>query len=102
MYMFLLLGILFFVLTPGVFVTFPSKSSKMVVAATHAAIFVIVLHILHMYIHEGFQSGSGSGSGFRQPQKPEPTRPQPVMTPPPMKQMAGSGPLRGSGPARSF
>jgi len=36
-------AILFFVLTPGILVTLPPKSSKMMVAATHAIIFALVL-----------------------------------------------------------
>ena len=36
-------AILFFVLTPGILVTLPPKSSKMIVAATHAIVFAIVL-----------------------------------------------------------
>lgn len=36
-------AILFFILTPGILVTLPPKSSKMMVAAVHAIIFAIVL-----------------------------------------------------------
>jgi hypothetical protein len=69
MYHFLLLGILFFVLTPGVFVTLPPKCSKLVVAATHAAIFVVVFYVLRMYIREGFQDK------YRKPEMPQYTKP---------------------------
>ena len=53
--------LLFFVLTPGVFVSLPPKGSKMVVAATHAVIFAVVFHFTHKMVwrlskqYEGFQ-----------------------------------------------
>ena len=43
----LAIAALFFVLTPGVLVSLPSKGGKFVVAATHAAIFALVFHFTH-------------------------------------------------------
>lgn len=40
-------AVLFFVLTPGVLLTLPARSSKMVVAATHAVVFAVVFHLTH-------------------------------------------------------
>jgi len=40
--MFIYAFLLFFVLTPGVLVYLPPKSSKMIVAAVHALVFAIV------------------------------------------------------------
>ena len=39
--------ILFYLLTPGVLVSFPPKSSKAVVALTHAIVFVIIYYFTH-------------------------------------------------------
>ncbi len=38
---------LFFVLTPGVLLSLPPGGSKLVVAATHAAVFALVWHLTH-------------------------------------------------------
>ena len=43
----LAIAALFFVLTPGVFVTLPSGKGKLVVAATHAALFGLIFHLSH-------------------------------------------------------
>ena len=40
-------AVLFFVLTPGILVSLPPKSGKMVVAATHAVIFALIFHFTH-------------------------------------------------------
>lgn len=37
-------AILFFILTPNILVRLPPKSSKFVVAATHAVIFALIFH----------------------------------------------------------
>lgn len=53
-------GVLFFVLTPGILVTLPPKGSKVVVALTHAVVFAIVYCLTHkmvyQYFYEGFES----------------------------------------------
>ena len=41
------IAILFFVLTPGVLLSLPPKSSKLVVAATHAVVFAVIYNIFH-------------------------------------------------------
>ena len=56
---------LFFVLTPGVLLTLPSKGSVYLVALVHAAVFGIVYKLTHKmvyrYFSEGFESmGRGS------------------------------------------
>jgi len=51
--------LLFILLTPGVLVTLPSKSSKYIVAATHGAIFIIVYHFTHKLVWQmtsGYES----------------------------------------------
>lgn len=67
-------ALLFFVLTPGVLVTLPPKSSKLVVAAFHALVFALVWHFTHKLVwsasvsigapakKEGFYEGA-SGTG---------------------------------------
>lgn len=40
-------ALLFLLLTPGVVVTLPPRSSKLVTALTHAAIFGLVWHLTH-------------------------------------------------------
>ena len=42
--------ILFFVLTPGVLLSLPPKSSKLVVAATHALVFTLVYWATHKIV----------------------------------------------------
>lgn len=43
----LYIAVLFFVLTPGVLVSLPPRSSKLIVAAFHAVVFVLVFHFTH-------------------------------------------------------
>jgi len=45
--MILFTGILFYVLTPGILLSLPSKGSKMVVAATHALVFALVYSLTY-------------------------------------------------------
>ena len=55
----LLVGSLFYLLSPGILLRFPKNGSKMTVAATHAAIFAIIYYFLHNFMwnsfHEGFK-----------------------------------------------
>jgi len=51
----LFLGLLFFVLSPGVLLTLPRGGSKMIVAATHALVFVTVWYFTRRFIVEKFQ-----------------------------------------------
>lgn len=48
--MFIYVFVLFFVLTPGVLVYLPPKSSKMITAATHAVIFALIWTLTHKMI----------------------------------------------------
>ena len=66
-------AILFFILTPGVLVTLPPKSSKMMVAAVHAIIFAIVLGLTCKMVWkfsmrlEGFSDGAASAIADAKP-----------------------------------
>lgn len=51
----LFLGLLFFVLSPGVLLTLPRGGSKMVVAATHALVFVTVWYFTRRFVVESFE-----------------------------------------------
>ena len=48
--MFLFNILLFFVLTPGILLTIPSKSSKTTVTLVHAVIFALVLHLTNKLV----------------------------------------------------
>jgi hypothetical protein len=48
--MFIYVFVLFFVLTPGVLVYLPPKSSKMITAATHAVIFALIWTLTHKMV----------------------------------------------------
>ena len=53
-------ALLFFVLTPNIFVTLPDAldtTSKYTVAGVHAAIFAIVFYLTYSQIKENFGSG---------------------------------------------
>uniref|UniRef100_A0A6C0HSR9 Uncharacterized protein n=1 Tax=viral metagenome TaxID=1070528 RepID=A0A6C0HSR9_9ZZZZ len=59
-------AILFFILTPNILVRLPPKSSKFVVAATHAVIFALIFHFTCKIVwkatsnmFEGFSEGTG-------------------------------------------
>lgn len=52
-------GLLFFVLTPGILVSLPPKGSGVVVAATHAIIFALVFHLTHKAVWNYFYGREG-------------------------------------------
>ena len=58
---YLIIGGLFYALTPGILLSLPKKASKKTVALTHAVFYTgayyVIEHVLGM--KEGFQSGSG-------------------------------------------
>jgi len=65
--------VLFFVLTPGIFIRLPPKSSKYIVAFTHAIVFTAVYHLFCRFFWrakmgkserfaEGFTEGANSDS----------------------------------------
>jgi hypothetical protein len=41
------IAVLFFVLTPGMFVVLPPGGKKMVVGLTHAVLFAVIYHFTH-------------------------------------------------------
>lgn len=62
----LCLAVLFFVLTPGILLRLPKGGSKMMVAATHAVVFVLVFQLMHKMgwkAYEGFGLNTGVGGG---------------------------------------
>ena len=71
--MFVYVAVLFFVLTPGVLLSLPPKSSKMVVAATHAVVFALVFHLTHKMVWqlvqkmkmESFQGSAGPAAAAK-------------------------------------
>ena len=57
LFIFLFSALLFFVLTPGILLTIPPKSSKTVVALVHALVYATILHFTHKIVWqatEGF------------------------------------------------
>lgn len=64
-------AVLFFVLTPGVLLSLPPKSSKMVVAATHAVVFALVFHLTYKMVWkvvqkmESFQGSAGPAAAAK-------------------------------------
>jgi len=52
------IAILFFILTPGILVTIPKKSSKTVVALVHALVFAIILYFTHKIVFYGTGTGT--------------------------------------------
>ena len=48
--MFLFVTLLFFVLTPGIVVTLPPKSSKYVVAIVHGIVFALIWYFTHKLV----------------------------------------------------
>ena len=68
LFMFLYTAVLFYVLTPGILLSLPPKSSKMVVAATHAFVFALVYKFTHKMAwkfsmrFEGFQENKGNAA----------------------------------------
>lgn len=72
-------AILFFILTPNILVRLPPKSSKFVVAATHAVIFALVFHFTCKIVwkatsnmFEGLEIGTGSMEEKKQMKQMEP------------------------------
>ena len=61
-------AVLFYLLTPGILLSLPPKSSKMVVAATHAVVFALLYKFTHKIAwklsmnFEGFQENKGNAA----------------------------------------
>ena len=64
-FMFFYTAVLFYVLTPGIFLSLPPKSSKMLVAATHALVFALV----YKFTYRMAARFSMSLDGFQDKQK---------------------------------
>jgi hypothetical protein len=61
-------AILFFILTPNILVRLPPKSSKFVVAATHAVIFAVIFHFTCKIV---WKATSGMFEGMENQQMPQ-------------------------------
>ena len=75
--------VLFFALTPGVLLSLPPKSSKYVVALTHAVVFGLVYTLTHKHVwrlshkmghRDGFQEGINAGNTVSGGSTIEPTK----------------------------
>ena len=65
-------AILFFILTPNILVRLPPKSSKFVVAATHAVIFALIFHFTCNIIWKATSNmfeGFGEGQEQMEPEE---------------------------------
>jgi hypothetical protein len=99
----LYMAALFVVLTPGVLVRFPKNCSKLIVAATHAAIFVGIFWLTQRFVmrlaQEGFQDTPDRVARMM----PEvESGPIPVIPPPPSAARAAAaaqGPMPTSAPS---
>ena len=80
-YMSLFIGVLFYVLTPGILLRLPKGGSKMAVAATHAVVFALVWHFTHSMVSKYI--GSEGFKGFSPSPTPL-TKAQLAMSPSPM------------------
>ena len=77
----LFIGLLFYVLTPGILLRLPKGGSKMAVAATHAVVFALVWHFTHSMVSKYLGREGFKGS----PIPPTPlTKAQRAMSPSPM------------------
>jgi hypothetical protein len=62
-------ALLFFVLTPGVFVRLPSKAGLMTVAAVHALVFALIWHFTYKFVAKLSVGREGNdGTPVPQPQ----------------------------------
>ena len=67
--------LLFFLLTPGILVSLPPKASKYVVALTHAIVFTVLYHLIHMSFWRMKYMSNVSMEGMQKPAQ-KPTRTQ--------------------------
>ena len=78
LYMFLFSALLFYVLTPGILLTIPPKSSKTIVALVHALVFSTVWYFTHNLFWnatEGFV-GTKTTKGLKRSEKKTFQRPE--------------------------
>ena len=65
--MFLFSALLFFLLTPGILLTIPPKSSKTVVALVHALLYATVWHFTHKIVWDATEGFGGNLSTYFTP-----------------------------------
>ena len=76
LFMFFYTAVLFYVLTPGILLSLPPRSSKMLVAATHALVFALVYKFTYRMAYklsmslDGFQDKPKQGFQNNGPMKP--------------------------------
>ena len=63
-------SILFFILSPGVFLRIPQNGSKMTVTGVHALVFAIIFYFTHGMVYRYFR-GSGRREGLDVKKKKE-------------------------------
>jgi hypothetical protein len=77
----LYVGLLFFVLTPGILVSLPPKGTKYAVAAFHSIVFALVFHFTHPFVSKltrGFQEeGFNCPYGHKTSDPKSPCAPKP-------------------------
>ena len=113
--MFLFSALLFFILTPGILITIPSKSSKNVVALVHALIFSTICYFTHKLVYNANETFDTSMTPEMQmaealkmaetiakleSQQSQPSTPQnpPLMNSPPQPSPPQNPPLMGTTP----
>jgi hypothetical protein len=52
-------AVLFFVLTPGLFLRLPNRGDKYIVACVHAALFALILHFTYKFVYTATQNMEG-------------------------------------------
>ncbi len=81
-YMFLYVAALFFVLTPGVLLTIPPKSSKFIVAGVHGLVFSTVIYFTYNLVlnaTEGYENHAGMNSSMNSSMHSSMQHPRPTM-----------------------
>jgi hypothetical protein len=67
LYIFLFSALLFFVLTPGILLTIPPKSSKTVVALVHALVYATVWQFTHKIVWDTTEGFGGNLADYLEP-----------------------------------
>jgi len=63
-------GLLFFVLTPGILLSLPKKGSKYMVAATHALVFAAIYYFTHRMVWMNLEGFVGARPSTREVKAP--------------------------------
>ena len=69
LYIFLFSALLFFVLTPGILLTIPPKSSKTVVALVHALVYATVWQFTNKIVWKATEGFGGNLADYLAPSK---------------------------------